>query len=112
MDTDYNVGQYFNTKISAETATWQGIFNGLYSTFGGTQHFVSDGSFAESHGGGDSGTGNGNYHLLSTSIGVNMVPSAMAPLPYDLDGQIRNNSGWGSTGAYEQAVGMIQVFAW
>ena len=47
------------------------------------------------------GAGNGNYRLKSNSPAAHMMTNCV--LPYDLDGQVRNCSGWGSAGAYEQA---------
>jgi hypothetical protein len=76
-----------------------------------TISFVSDASYNEGNGG--SNAGNGNYHLLSSSAGgVDNVATRGQQLFYDLDGQIRNNSGWGSSGAYEQAIVLTQVFGW
>jgi hypothetical protein len=49
------------------------------------------------------GAGNGNYRLNSNSPAAHMIQHGGCVLPYDLDGQIRNCSGWGSAGAYEQA---------
>ena len=69
---------------------------------------------------GTTGTsGGGDYRLLSNSPATNFFPSNVVypgggsnVLPYDLKGQIRDNSGWGSAGAYEQAIIMTQVFGW
>ena len=58
------------------------------------------------------GSGNGNYNLLSNSPAINFFPSGTNILPYDIAGQVRNNSGWGSAGAYEQAKILTTVFAW
>jgi hypothetical protein len=49
------------------------------------------------------GTGNGNYRLNSNSAAAHLMQSGGCVLPYDLDGQVRNCSGYGSAGAYEQA---------
>src|ERR1035437_905520 len=49
------------------------------------------------------GSGGGDYDLLSNSPAVNFFPAGTNVLPYDLAGQVRNNSGWGSAGAFEQA---------
>ena len=53
---------------------------------------------------GSAGTGGGNYHLNSNSPAVNFFPAGTCVLPYDISGQIRNCSGYGSAGAYEQAI--------
>jgi hypothetical protein len=49
-------------------------------------------------------TGGGDYHLLSSSPAINFFPSGTNVLPYDISGQIRNNIGYGSPGAFEQAI--------
>ena len=49
------------------------------------------------------GAGNGNYRINSNSAAANLIPAGGCVLPYDLDGQARNCSGYGSAGAYEQA---------
>lgn len=57
--------------------------------------------------------GSGDYHLKSYTSAVGFIPSGgPCPLPYDFDGQIRNCSGWGSVGAYEQAIVLTPVFGW
>jgi hypothetical protein len=61
--------------------------------------------------GGGATSGNGDYRLLSSSPAVNLIKSGTNTLPYDLAGQIRNNSGWGSPGAFEQAIGLSGVFS-
>lgn len=60
--------------------------------------------------GSGTGTGDGDYHLLSNSPAINLVPSGGAVMPYDLDGIVRNNSGWGSAGVYEQSKSLTPVF--
>ncbi len=62
---------------------------------------------------GSGGTsGGGDYDLLSSSPAINFFPSGTNILPYDIAGQIRNNSGWGSAGAYAQEKLLTQVFGW
>ncbi len=56
------------------------------------------------------GDGNGDYRLKSTSGARNMVSPGGCVLPYDLDGHVCNNSGYGSSGAYEQARVLTPVF--
>jgi hypothetical protein len=51
--------------------------------------------------GASAGTGNGDYHLASSSPLINMVPSGGAVLPYDMAGVARKNDGTGAAGAYE-----------
>lgn len=58
------------------------------------------------------GTGNGDYRLLSNSPAVNIVPGSFSALPYDIAGQLRNLSGYGSPGPYEQQILLTQVFGW
>ena len=48
--------------------------------------------------------GNGDYHLLSSSLSLNKVASGFSALPYDLDGNPRRNDGTGAAGAYESDV--------
>jgi hypothetical protein len=62
--------------------------------------------------GSGSTTGGGDYRLNSNSPAINFFPSGTNTLPYDLQGQIRNNSGWGSAGAYAQEIILTQVFGW
>jgi hypothetical protein len=57
-------------------------------------------------------SGGGDYDLLSNSPAINFFPTGTQILPYHLAGQIRNNSGWGSAGAYEQAKILTPVFGW
>jgi hypothetical protein len=78
---------------------------------GGPSYFVNYVN-RNAYDGGTAGTGNGDYRLKSNSPAINFIPSGGAVLPYDLAGQIRNNSGWGSAGSYEQAIVMTQVFGW
>ncbi len=52
-----------------------------------------------------SGNGNGNYHLLSSSTALNLIPSGKAVLPYDIEGKVRRNDGTGAAGAYEASLG-------
>ena len=47
------------------------------------------------------GAGNGNYRINSNSAAAHLIPSGGCVVPYDLDGHIRNCSGWGAAGAYE-----------
>lgn len=50
-------------------------------------------------------TNNGeNYHLNSGSPAANFFAAGTNILPYDISGQIRNNVGYGSAGAFEQAI--------
>ncbi|MDR3765287.1 MAG: hypothetical protein P4M01_14460 [Acidobacteriota bacterium] len=51
--------------------------------------------------GGDSGTGNGNYHLTGSPVAGAGIPAAYIPLPFDLNGSPRVNTGAGSIGAFE-----------
>jgi hypothetical protein len=61
---------------------------------------------------GSTGSGGGDYDLLSSSPAINFFPSGTNVLPYDLAGQLRNNSGWGSAGAYAQEKLLTTVFGW
>lgn len=56
--------------------------------------------------------GYGDYRLKSSSNVVNFIPSGQGVLPFDFAGQLRNNSGLGSAGAYEQAIIATQTFGW
>lgn len=115
MAVDYAVSHTSNYKFSSQSNTWpgfQGVFLGLYTPpIGGTLGFVNDASFNDVSGGG-SGLGNGNYRLKSTSSARNLANAAACVLPYDFQGQLRNCSGLGSAGAYEQAIVLTQVFGW
>ena len=117
MVIDYSIGQFANLKAQTQSAGFQGVFVGTGSIFGGVTpsttakpQFVSDNSYNDGLGG--NGTGNGNYHLNSNSPANNLILRGTAVLPYDISGQIRNNSGWGSAGTYEQAIIQTQVFGW
>ncbi len=79
-------------------------FGGLYSpSTVVTPKYASDKSC-----GGDSGTGNGNYHLTGSPVAGAGIPAAYIPLPYDLNGSPRVNTGSGSIGAYEYQKGMAR----
>jgi hypothetical protein len=60
---------------------------------------------------GSAGTGGGNYHVNSNSPAINFFPAGTNFLPYDLSGQLRNNWGWGSAGAFDQSIVLPGVFA-
>jgi hypothetical protein len=57
-------------------------------------------------------TGYGDYRLNSPSPAINFILPTQAVLPYDFAGQLRNNSGWGSAGAYAQEMLLTPVFGW
>lgn len=50
---------------------------------------------------GGTNIGNGDYHLTASSLALSKVPSGSAVLPYDLDGNLRHNNGFGAAGAFE-----------
>lgn len=56
-------------------------------------NFVADNSYSTG-----AGTGNGNYHLASSSSAVGLFPPAYQPLPYDIQGHPR--VGLQTAGAY------------
>jgi hypothetical protein len=57
-------------------------------------------------------SGGGDYDLLSNSPAINMFPTGTNVLPYDIAGQLRNNSGYGSAGAFAQEKLLTPVFGW
>lgn len=91
---EYMVGARSNNIHSNTVAV---TFAGIYSVAGGSGvlGYVSDKSAT-----GDA-TGNGDYHLTSSSTALGLVPAGMSVLPFDLDGKPRRNSGAGAAGAYE-----------
>lgn len=72
-------------------------FGGLYSP----STLVAPKYASDKSCGGDSGTGNGNYHLTGSPVSGAGIPAAYIPLPYDLNGSPRVTAGAGSIGAYE-----------
>jgi hypothetical protein len=117
MSVDYSVGQIGNLKAQTQTAGFEGVFIGTSSVFGaGTPstaakpQWVTDASFNDGLGG--SNAGNGDYRLKSNSPAKNLVPATRCALPYDLAGSIRNCSGYGSAGAFEQAIINTTPFSW
>src|SRR5205814_8868153 len=83
-------------------------YDGLYTLNQSvTLGFVSDKSFAT----GDH-TGNGDYHLTSSSAFRNVIPAGAAVLPFDIEGQSRRNAGGGAMGAYEFATGFSGKNSW
>jgi hypothetical protein len=107
MAVDYAVGQNGNYKRTSSSGSSPGLgsffgnFLGLNSIYGGTtMGFVNDAAYNDaSEGGTDSG--NGNYHLTSSSPALNLISSGQAVLPFDPDGNARKNDGTGAAGAYE-----------
>jgi hypothetical protein len=75
--------------------SWNGMFLGRGVKVAGTAGFVNDLSL------GGANTGGGNYRIGASSDARNRVPSGMATLPFDLDGNARRNDGTGAAGAYE-----------
>ena len=72
------------TSLSAiNSPTWQGFVD------------------RQSWNGTSAGSGNGNYSLTSGSNALNLIPAGKSVLPYDIDGNPRDNSGFGAAGAYE-----------
>lgn len=124
MSIDYGLGFSSNVKRSTQTASYQGVFTGLNTLYNPTAcgsgsvacWFVTNAAFSNTsgtnNGNGGSGSGNGDYHLTSVAGVVDFIPHGQMVIPYDLDGQIRNNSGWGSAGPYEQAIILTPAIGW
>lgn len=123
----YGVGNrsnvYASTAYNSVAGTFCNEFFGLHSnapavTSGATQPPTCSTNAAANYpqynnrkaGSGSAGAGNGDYRLKSNSPAINLFPATSQILPYDLAGQVRNNSGWGSAGAYEQAIVLTPVF--
>ena len=72
-------------------------FSGLNSVLGSSLNpqYVNDKSVL------GSGIGNGDYHLTASSPALNLISSGQALLPYDIDGDLRHDNGFGASGAYE-----------
>ena len=116
---------YLDSSFTTDAGQFCNEFWGLNSyggtiTGGGTQpptcstnaYTVAAFKNRQSYIGSGAGAGGGDYHLKSNSVAVNLFASMSQTLPYDISGQLRNNSGWGSAGAYEQAIVMTPVFGW
>jgi hypothetical protein len=86
---------------SGGTEEWRGEFIGLHTISSITSTWAFVDNAANDAGGGGDDTGNGDYHLASSSSALNLVASGFAVLPYDLDGNARHNNGFGAAGAYE-----------
>ena len=113
MNGDFSVGEYGNQKKSdASSGAFSGIFKGLNTIYLGNLEWVADGSLNQNPGGGDAGTGNGNYRPLSNSSLANLMPCGTPPVvDYDFVGQIRKSCG-ASPGAFAQEIIQTPVFGW
>jgi hypothetical protein len=111
----YAVGGYGNFERTTASSPYNwGEFAGLSTVQnGGTLGFVAnDANSYGTPGGGGSGTGNGDYHLTSSSSALNLIPSGKAVLPFDIDGVPRRNDGTGAAGAYEfERMNLLAIFA-
>ena len=87
------------------TPSYENKFAGLFSLRGNPL----DPLFTDDNSSSGDGTGDGDYHLLSASPAIGLVPSGGALLPFDLDGVARDDTGNGASGAFEK-VGAIPLF--
>jgi|GEM_PF-1873089 len=77
------------------STSWNGSYTGLSIKIAQPPAFVNDQGYSAGNG------GNGDYHLTSASAALNLVPSGLSALPFDLSGVPRRNDGTGAAGAYE-----------
>lgn len=94
----YGVGYAGNVFLEREdTAGYMNFFTGIasYDTTNGVPGYTTDASYY------GTGEGGGDYALIESSPAINLIPSGMAVLPYDIVGNARYNDGTGDAGAYE-----------
>lgn len=92
----FGVGHYGNFINTESTGNYAPEFIGINSAFNAASPaFVSDASFKGTK------AGNGDYNPTSASTFLNLIPLGKNGLPYDLEGNPRNNDGTGAAGAYE-----------
>jgi hypothetical protein len=77
------------------STSWNGSYAGVSVKINLPPAFVNNQGF----GGGDGG--NGDYRPTAASAALNLVPTGLAALPFDLSGTPRRNDGTGAAGAYE-----------
>jgi len=75
--------------------SWNGSYTGRSIKIAVPPGFVNDQGYTAGNG------GNGDYRLTAGSAALNLVPSGLSALPFDLAGVPRRNDGTGAIGAYE-----------